>query len=291
MIKFGVAGNSSSFYAEGHTNTQEAALWCKQRGIDVFEYSFGRGVTLPSETALAIGKKFAEAGIELTAHAPYYINFANTEEDNIGKSIGYIHQSIRKVVQFGGNRVVVHPASQGKLSREEAFAYTKKNFTELAHALNDSEYAGRIKICIETMGKLGQIGTVDEVIELCGLSEMFFPCIDFGHINAREQGILKSAANYNTIICKMLDNLPYEKVDRMHIHFSKISYGAKGELYHLTFEDTKYGPEFRPLAEVLAGYGFSPYIISESDGTQAEDAIEMKQIFQEELAKKDSVLV
>lgn len=290
MIKFGVAGNSNSFYAAGHTSTQEAALWCKERGIDVFEYSFGRGVTLPSATAVAIGEKFKEAGVELTAHAPYYINFANTEEDNIGKSIGYVYQSVRKVKQFGGERVVVHPASQGKLSREEAFALTKKNIGELARAMNDSEYAGSVKICIETMGKLGQIGTVDEVIELCNLSEMFYPCVDFGHVNAREQGILKSAENYNTIIRKMLDNLPYQKVNEMHVHFSKISYGPKGELYHLTFEDTKYGPEFRPLAEILVGYGLSPYIISESDGTQAEDTMEMKRIYLEELAKKNANL-
>jgi len=287
VIKFGVAGNSNSFYAEGHTSTQEAALWCKQRGIDVFEYSFGRGVTLPSATALAIGAKFFEAGVEMSVHAPYYINFANTEEDNIGKSIGYVHQSVRKVVQFGGERVVVHPASQGKLSREDAFALTKKNIGELARALNDSEYAGKVKICLETMGKLGQIGTVDEVVELCGLSEMFYPCVDFGHVNAREQGILKNASNYNTIIRKMLDYLPYHKVDQMHVHFSKISYGPKGELFHLTFADTKYGPEFRPLAVVLVDYGFSPTIISESDGTQAEDTMEMKRVYLEELAKKN----
>lgn len=289
MIKFGVAGNSNKFFEEGYTSTIQAAEWCAVRGIDIFEYSFGRGVTLPAATATAIGQKFAEFGVELTVHAPYFINFANPDPSMIEKSIGYVTQSIRKCEQFGGTRVVVHPASQGKMTREEAFALTKQNFVALANRLKEQGYEDRFMICIETMGKLGQIGTVDEVIELCGLSECFYPCIDFGHINAREQGILKYAENYNAIILKMLDKLPYKKVENMHIHFSKIAYGPKGELNHLTFEDTKYGPDFTPLAEVLAGYGFSPYIVCESDGTQADDAIEMKRIYNEILAKKAKV--
>jgi deoxyribonuclease-4 len=64
-----------------------------------------------------------------------------------------------------------------------------------------------------------------------------------------------------------------------HVHFSKIMYGAKGEIKHLTFEDTKYGPEFLPFAEAVAELGLEPYIVSESDGTQAEDARLMKEMY------------
>lgn len=287
MIKFGVAGNSQKFYDEGNTSTLQAAAWCAERGIEVFEYSFGRGVTLAAATATAIGQKFAQHGVELSVHSPYFINFANPDPLMVEKSIGYVLQSIRKCEQFGGNRIVVHPASQGKMTREDAFMLTKQNISLLAARLDELSYTQKFKICIETMGKMGQIGTVDEVAELCTLSDAFYPCIDFGHINAREQGILKSAANYNTIFQKLLDKLPYKKVDQLHIHFSKIAYGPKGELSHLTFEDTNYGPEFPPLAEVLCAYGFSPYIICESNGTQAEDAIEMKRMYLDEMARRE----
>ena len=64
-----------------------------------------------------------------------------------------------------------------------------------------------------------------------------------------------------------------------HVHFSKIMYGAKGEIKHLTFEDEVYGPEFEPLARVLCDLKLEPYIVSESDGTQAEDAAEMKRVY------------
>ena len=97
MIKFGVAGNSKSFYDEGYTQTLEAGKWCKDRGIDVFEYSFGRGITLNEKTAVAIGNRFKEEGVELTVHAPYYINLANPDPEMIQKSYGYILSSLKKV--------------------------------------------------------------------------------------------------------------------------------------------------------------------------------------------------
>ncbi len=278
MIKFGVAGNSNSFYTEGYKTTTEAALWCKNKGIDCFEYSFGRGVTIGSEKAKEVGAAFRDNGVELSVHAPYFINFSNTDSDMVEKSIGYVLTSLKMLRLMGGKRAVFHPASQGKLNRADAQKIALENINKLSLAILREGYDDLI-ICPETMGKQNQMGTVSEVIDYCNIAPYFYPCIDFGHINAREQGVLKYAANYNTIIDEMLQKLPENKVKHMHIHFSKIAYGLKGELRHLTFEDTKYGPEFAPLAESIVKYGLEPYIISESDGTQAEDAIFMKKTY------------
>ena len=279
MIKFGVAGNSNSFYDEGFTQTLEAASWCKARGIDVFEYSFGRGITLNEKTAVNIGNRFKEEGVEMTVHAPYYINLANPDPEMIQKSYGYILSSLKKVKDFGGTRVVVHPATQGKMSREDAVKLMVENARGLIGVLDKAGYSEGYKVCFETMGKVAQLGTVDEIIEVCKLDPRFYPCIDFGHINAREQGILKNAINYNTIVQKMSDFLPKSKVFNMHVHFSKIEYGAKGEIRHLTFEDQKYGPDYEPLMELFHELSFEPCIICESNGTQAEDAMAMKKYY------------
>ena len=77
----------------------------------------------------------------------------------------------------------------------------------------------------------------------------------------------------------MISELGYERVKHFHVHFSKIMYGAKGEIKHLTFEDTVYGPEFVPLAVALKELKLEPYIVSESAGTQADDALEMKRLY------------
>ena len=78
----------------------------------------------------------------------------------------------------------------------------------------------------------------------------------------------------------MIDELGFARMQKLHIHFSKIMYSAKGEVKHLTFADDIYGPEFEPLAIALKDLRLEPYIISESDGTQAEDAAKMRSIYE-----------
>lgn len=134
--------------------------------------------------------------------------------------------------------------------------------------------------CPETMGKIAQIGTLEEVVRLCKIDDIFLPAIDFGHINAREQGSLKTVSDYKSRLEYMIGELGYERVKHFHVHFSKIQYGVKGEIRHLTFADELYGPLFEPLAIALKELKLEPYIVSESAGTQAEDALEMKHIYE-----------
>ena len=101
------------------------------------------------------------------------------------------------------------------------------------------------------------------------------PCFDFGHINSYTHGALKSKDDYKRIIDLALDRLG-DRAKRMHIHFSKIMYGAAGEIKHLTLEDTVYGPPYEPLAEIIDEYALSPVIICESRDIMSDDALKMK---------------
>ena len=121
MVKFGPAGNSDSFYTDGYSSTLDTATWVKNKGLDVFEYSLSRGLTITDDLCIKLGKVFKENNIEITVHAPYYINFANPDDSMIEKSIGYILGSLKKLKLMGGNRCIFHPGSCGKLSRQEAF--------------------------------------------------------------------------------------------------------------------------------------------------------------------------
>ena len=276
---FGPSGHAESYAAEGHTSTADMPEWIAARGLDIFEYSFGRGVRVSSETARAIGAKCDEFGIEMSVHAPYFINFASPEPEKAANSVGYLLSSLKILRCFGGERCVFHPGAQGKESRDVAFARTKEAF---AHALDligeEPEYKDLI-VCPETMGKQAQIGTVEEVIELCRLGENVYPCVDFGHVNALYGGTLKRAEDFEVIVKKLFDGLGEQKTRNMHVHFSKRQYGAKGEIRHLTFADDIYGPDFEPFAEVIVKYGLTPHILSESAGTQAEDSAEMRDIW------------
>ena len=278
MIKFGPSGNCESFYAEGYSHTEESAAFVKKRGLDCFEYSFGRGVRMSEEKAISIGEAFAKEEIEISAHAPYFVNFANPDDEMAAKSYGYVLDSGKMLKLMGGKRVVFHPAAQGKASREEAVSLTEERLKILRDYiyLNDMQ---DMKFCPETMGKLAQIGTVEEITRFCKIDPVYVPCIDFGHINAREQGSLKTVVDYKSRLEYMIGELGFEKMKHFHMHFSKIMYSAKGEIKHLTFEDSVYGPEFEPLAVALKELSLQPYIVSESAGRQAEDAAYMKKVY------------
>lgn len=276
---FGPSGHSESYAAEGLTSTADMPKWISARGLDIFEYSFGRGVRVSTATAAAIGEKCDEYGIEMSVHAPYFINFASPEPEKAQNSVNYILSSLKVLKAFGGERCVFHAGAQGQDSREAAFARTKDMFARTLELIaEEPDYADLI-VCPETMGKQAQIGTVEEVVELCRLGENVYPCVDFGHINALYGGSLKSARDFEDVVKKLLDGLGEKKTKNMQVHFSKIQYGAKGEIRHLTFADDVYGPEFEPFAEIIVKYGLTPHILSESAGTQAEDSAAMRDIW------------
>ena len=278
MIKFGPSGNSESFYAEGYAHTEQAAKFVKEKGLDCFEYSFGRGVRITEEKAIAIGEAFQREEIEISVHAPYFINFANPDDEMAAKSYGYVLDSAKACRLMQGKRIVFHPAAQGKATRFEAVDKTQERLKILAEYISLNGYEDML-FCPETMGKQAQIGTVEEITEFCKIAPFYTPCIDFGHINAREQGSLKTVADYKDRLAYMIAELGYDRMKRFHAHFSKIMYGAKGEVKHLTFADEVYGPDFEPLALALKQLNLEPYIVSESDGTQAEDAQYMKKVY------------
>jgi len=251
-------------------------------GLSAYEYSFGRGVRIGEETAKKIGAEAAAHHVTLSVHAPYYINLATEEEKNTEGNLRYFTQSVKAAKWMGARRVVFHAGSLGKSSKEEAFARTKAALADALLALDEAGL-GDIELCPETMGRLKQIGDVDEVIELCRLDERLVPAVDFGHLHARGLGALKEESDFAAVLDALENGLGGYRARRFHVHFSRIEYTAAGEKMHRTYAETKYGPDFTPLARLIAARKLEPIIISESRGTMAEDAAELKRIYTEAL--------
>ncbi len=276
--KFGPAGNSESFFKMGYKGSLQVPEYVEKMGLDAFEYQCGRGVNIGLEKAAELGSLAASKGISLSLHAPYYISMSSVDEQKRLNSLGYILSSARAVKAMGGNRIVVHTGSCGKISREEALTLACDTMRLALDAL-DSEGLGDVHICPETMGKINQLGTLDEVLALCELDERLIPCIDFGHLNARTLGGLKTEAEFSAVFESIENRLGIDRLRVFHSHFSKIEYTDGGEKRHLTFDDCIYGPDFEPVIELIVRKNCSPTIICESDGTQAEDARKMKDYY------------
>ena len=278
---FGTGGNSDSFYNEGYKSTTQAPSWIKKIGLDAYEFEAGNGLKAGEETLRKIGDAARENGILMSFHTPYFISLSGTDPEKRLKSIDYISRSLWAAELLCADTIVIHAGSAAKISREEAMCLASDTLIKNLEVNGNTE----IRMGIETMGKINQLGTLDEVIELCKISPKYHPVVDFGHLNARNVGnAFPDVDSYRAVFDKIANALGDEYAYNLHCHFSKIEYTSAGEKRHLTFADTVYGPDFEPLAEAIIKEGVAPRIISESDGTQAEDALSMKKIW-ESLAK------
>ena len=278
MIKFGPSGTDEAFAAAGYSHTTEVPGFIKDNGLDIFEYSFGRGVRITKETAEKIGQAFREKEVGISVHAPYYINFAGEDPEKLRATFDHLFASLDAVKYFGGTRAVFHPGSPLKSERGEAMDRLMRSMNLFMEEFYLKGYEDRF-VCAETMGKINQLGDLDEIIRIVNVADNILPCVDFGHLNARTYGSLKTKDDYKRVIDALIDGVGEKKVKNMHVHFSKIEYGKGGEIRHLTFADQTYGPEFEPLAELLAEYRLEPWILSESAGTQSIDAKTMKNLY------------
>lgn len=280
-IMFGPSGNSDLFYEQGHKSSLEMPIWLKNQGLDAYEYNCTKGVKINQKSAEQLGQNAIENGIFLSIHAQYYISLSSVDEEKRDASVVYIIESLNCARWMGAKRVVVHSGSCGKMSRSDALGLAKNTLLQTLAKATELDL-GDIHICPETMGKINQLGTLTEVIELCKIDERLIPTIDFGHINAREMGNLRTSADFEAIINQLISGLGIDRIKSFHCHFSKIEYTIGGEKRHLTFADDTYGPSFEPLAEVLYKKSLTPVIICESAGNMAEDALIMKKMYMKE---------
>ncbi len=143
--------------------------------------------------------------ILFSVHAPYYISMSSLEEDKRLNSIQYLLQSAAVCRALGGRRIIFHSGSCGKQSREAALEKALDTMRRAVAGLDEAGF-GDMTLCPETMGKVGQLGTLDEVLALCSVDERITPCIDFGHLNARTLGGIQTAqADYAAILDRMAE--------------------------------------------------------------------------------------
>ena len=270
---FGPGGNSESFYADGKKSTTQAPEWVKLKGLDAYEYEAGNGLAAGEASLRKIGEEAKKHGVLMSFHTPYFISLSGVVPEKRLKSIDYISQSLRAAELLCADTIVIHAGSAAKISREEAMALASDTLIKNLEVNGDTD----IRMGIETMGKINQLGTLEEVIELCKISPKYHPVVDFGHLNARNRGShFPDCDSYRRIFDKIAVGLGDEYAYNLHCHFSKIEFTNSGEKKHLTFADSIYGPDFEPLAEAIIKEGVAPRIICESDGTMAEDALYMK---------------
>ena len=275
MIIFGPSGSSEEVVSAKMSRKQQFE-YLQELGLTAYEHPFTFGVNISANTQKELVEHFINNGIKLSIHAPYYINFASQEPEKVKNTYKYLLDSVEKAREIGADRVIFHPGSLTNLTREQAVENCLKNLKEFIKILDEKEIHD-CYICPETMGKHGQIGTWQEVAQMCELDDRIIPCIDFGHINAFTLGSLDGEEKYDEIFDKFVNQLGKKEI---HIHFSRIEFTSKGEKRHLTLdEESEFGPDFKQMINSAQKFDANIRIISESNGTQTLDSNKMKEYY------------
>jgi deoxyribonuclease-4 len=257
-IKVGTAGIPISCPG----SSADGIRFVKKLGLQAMEVEFVRGVKMLNKTADTLRVAKEETGIELSVHAPYYINLASHERIKITASKKRILDSMERAQHMGAWIVVVHPGYYGKHSKEKTYELIKKECENIL-----SKHKGDVILGLETTAKQKVFGTLDEIMQLCKEVHGCAPVIDFAHIFARTGSI-----DYGEILDKV------KQVKNLHSHFSNMKKTKKGTYadIHMPID---HAPDLKPLVKELLKRKRNITMISESPNIE-KDALKVKRMFE-----------
>jgi deoxyribonuclease-4 len=257
-INLGPAGSPAA-------STFEGIAKVKELGLQSMEVQFSHGIKMSIDLAKKCGIEAKKLGIELSIHAPYFINLASEDKKKQQESKQRILDSCERGHYLGAREIVFHPSYFGKADKEKVFQTTKAHILDMMETIRKNGWD--VSLSPETTGKHSALGSLDETIRLVKETGCSFN-IDFAHLYARNYGKI----DYTEV----LDKVQSLRSKHIQCHFSNISYTSKGERNH---EILDHHPPFEPLAKEILERKLNITIISESPVTW-RDSIKMRTIFE-----------
>ncbi len=247
-IRLGPAGRPAG-------STLEGVEGIRKLGLQAMEVQFSHGVGMGLDLARRIGEAREREGIELSVHAPYYVNLASDDGGKRKASEKRILDSCERAHLMGANKVVFHPAYFGSHEKGAVYRMARDSISGMLKTIKDEGWD--VRLAPETTGKHSALGSLEEILALSSETGCSF-CVDFAHLYARNYGKI----DYGKVLAAIMDSMKDSgRRERVHCHFSGIEYTAKGERKHTPMDGN---PPFRPLAQGMLESGMDFTVISES---------------------------
>jgi len=256
-------------------NTLEGIKECAKIGLDAMELEFVHGVNITEEKAEKVKKTAKQNNIKLTAHAPYYVNLNSEEKPKAHASVQRIAQSAKILGKAEGWSVVFHPGFYMKKNETETYKTIKKYLEKILEKTNKQK--NKVWIRPELMGKLGQFGSLKEIIKLSQETEGVLPTIDYAHVQARSIGKDNNYQAFRKILETLEKELGKQTLNNMHIHVAGVEYTEKGEKKHLPLKKSTL--KYKEIVKTWKEFNIKGIVISESPDNE-KDALILKKIFE-----------
>ena len=254
-------------------STIEGIKTVSNLGLNAMEVEFVRGVHMSNQLAKEAGKIAEDAKVRLSVHAPYFINLLSSEIEKIEASKKRIMDSFERAHLMGAHVVVVHAGYYGGMDKEECYRKMKSECKSLIEKIKSRGF-GDVLLALETMGRVSQWGTLDEIVRLCKEVKGCVPLLDAAHIFARQAG--------RTDYGQILDKIKELELEHLNCHFSGIKWapareGGGNERYHVEIDINQ--PPFEPFAKEVLKMKNDVTIICESPVLE-QDSLKMKKVFE-----------
>ncbi len=273
---FGVAGVPTNYKGK----FEGVFPWLKSMGLNGFEIQCTYGFKISEDRQEIIKKLNGE--FKFSIHAPYYINLGSLNSQVVARSKGNMKQGIELAKSLNINRIIFHPGG----GHENTPQGRDNAINQLIAAINEFTAEldmGDVRIYPEIGGKTANLGSLDEIIEICSRCKYCYPCIDIAHLHAREIGSLTSKEILKQKLMQIKNAIP-DKFKYIHFHAYTIDYGNKGEIKHLmhgcNMPDGRPGmPNLDDFVAVLKEMNIEPWVISEALDSQEQGAKYMHDLF------------
>lgn len=256
-LHFAVAGTPLSTPSPG--GTVEGLKHAHSLGITAMELEWVQRVPNNPERMAEIRETAESLGMYLTCHAPYYVNLNSPDKEKLKASIGRVLLALEMAELAGIHSVCVHPAFY--LGMDPAVAHENVRKAVDAIMKKKEKLFPHVNLGLETMGKPTQYGTLEEVLKI---SKEFgiYPTLDPAHMHARTNGLVNSTQEWNEMFDLYEEYLGKKSLQTMHMHFSGIAYGPKGEKHHLPFKESD--AKWKDFLAVLKNRKIGGVLVSES---------------------------
>ena len=239
-----------------------------ERGYTACEIDFESRFWMDYDFAARLGELAREHGIALSIHAPIAGFMGHAERGKkLNMAVGMLDHSAGIAKAAGAELVVFHPGFLLGRTREEAIDSVCEQLGELRERLEKKDRA--VPFGIEVMGRVRELGTAEDVVEISRRCGWVRPVLDFAHMHATSDGAFTSAEPFVEVLEATDDVL--ESGAPFHIHFSDIAYANRNETKHLPYGEGTLRAE--PLGEALARFERPATVITESPDEASNQAI------------------
>jgi deoxyribonuclease IV len=297
MVRFGVAGYPPAFAKTPFRKDRFKIFdWLRTLGLDAIELQMTYGPRTHVDVCREYRNIAEDLGISISVHASYFIVFTSSDPAKLERSRDTLKRTYELCHELGADTVVLHP---GPLYGEECSVVLHRFIGNLANCIYEIGPTDT-GLFVETAGKIGQLGSVDEILQVCDSIEGVFPCIDFGHVHARTLGSLEAVDSVNDLFAHLKSYQGRRPNSRIHFHYTPIHYGPKGEISHKAIDDTYpqksqmallndhdptrsgdgfFHPRVAPIAKGLREITIDCTVISETHDSQEQGALALKEAF------------